>query len=155
MNENKLIKLMEKSIEIASKSISEKDKISPNVGAVLANLEGDIIEEAFRGETGEGNHCEYEIIKKAQNKNIELSNTVLFVTLEPCIVRGNNKIPCTQLIVNSGIRNIYIGMLDPNPLICGKGEIYLRLQDLAVNRYPSDLVKAIMNDNKAFINQYS
>lgn len=152
--EQKLIEeIMYASIEESKKSINEDEGIHPKVGAILTDMEGNIILRAHRGETGNGNHCEYILIKKIEKLELDLINTILFVTLEPCTSRGVGKTPCAKRIVDSGIPKVYIGMLDPYPTICGRGESFLR-DYTQVERYPSKLIKIIDEINKDFVNQH-
>jgi diaminohydroxyphosphoribosylaminopyrimidine deaminase / 5-amino-6-(5-phosphoribosylamino)uracil reductase len=53
----------------------------------------------------------------------DLSKCTLYCTLEPCSSRMGNKIqsPCTDLIINSGVRKVVIGIADPDPRMLGKG----------------------------------
>ena len=44
----------------------------------------------------------------------------LYVTLEPCNHRGKTP-PCTEAIVDAGIRKVYVAMRDSNPEVCGGG----------------------------------
>lgn len=50
INDNRQYELMEYTITLAEKSISEKRKISPKVGAVLVDSNGRIVLECYRGE---------------------------------------------------------------------------------------------------------
>ena len=61
----------------------------------------------------------------------ELLNSTLYVTLEPCHHRGKQP-PCTQAILDSGIKKVVVGQLDPNPLVAGKGLAFLREQGIEV-----------------------
>ena len=146
--------LMNEAIIEAKKSISEDSRTHPKVGAIIIDVSGDIILRAHRGENNNGGHAEYMLLKKAKENNIDLSEATLYVTLEPCTSRGPGKIPCAQRIADSGIRNVFIGMLDPNPIICGRGETYLRSK-MNVERFPSYLIKKIEEDNKEFVSKYS
>ena len=44
----------------------------------------------------------------------------LYVTLEPCCHQGRTE-PCTKAILNSGVERVVVAMVDPNPLVKGKG----------------------------------
>lgn len=44
----------------------------------------------------------------------------LFVNLEPCCHFGRTP-PCTDIIIEKGISKVYVGMLDPDPRVAGKG----------------------------------
>ncbi len=145
--------LMLEAIAEAEQSAPEDYGIHPKVGAVLADEHGQIISRAHRGESGRGDHAEFLVLQKAESLAPDLARSALFVTLEPCTARGPGKIPCTQRILDSRIPTIYIGMLDPNPQICGRGETFLRW-NLIVERFPSELVKKIEGSNAAFIDQH-
>lgn len=43
----------------------------------------------------------------------------IYVTLEPCCHHGKQP-PCTEAILESGIKHVIIGSRDPNPLVSGK-----------------------------------
>lgn len=154
MTEERKLELMNLSIDIAEMSESEKGKSSPKVGAVLADAGGKVLLTCYRGETGSGNHCEYGLLKKAKDSKLDVENTTLFVTLEPCVSRGPNKTPCAQRIVEANIKEVYIGTLDPNPVIIGKGEMYLRSKGVVVERYPHDLNEKLCEINKDFFDKF-
>jgi len=151
---NIIRELMLNSISQAKQSTSEGNKPVPKVGAVIATKEGKVLLTAFRGESKPGQHCEYEILEKAKQQRISLSDAMLFVTLEPCTVRGKGKIPCSQRIIDSGLKVVYIGMLDPNPLIRGKGEMFLRENGIIVERYPDKLIRELNEINTDFMNEF-
>lgn len=78
-------------------------------------------------------------IKAASTKRLErekLKDSVLYCTLEPCInICGNSnvnnlpkfpQIPCSPLIVKSGIKKVVIGILDPDERVTGKGVFFLK-----------------------------
>ena len=49
----------------------------------------------------------------------------MYVTLEPCCHHGRQP-PCTDAILEAGIRRVVVGSGDPNPLVAGKGLDILR-----------------------------
>jgi pyrimidine deaminase RibD-like protein/SAM-dependent methyltransferase len=119
------------------------------VGAIIADRAGNVIQRAHRGEE-EGSHAEFLCLKKAMEAGRNLADCLFFVTLEPCTARGPDKKACVTHLIESGIKKVYLGMLDPNPVICGRGETRLRFY-VDVERFPSELVKEIENINKDFI----
>lgn len=90
---------------------------NPLVGAVIVKNK-QIISKGYHMNFGE-NHAEVNAILSCLSPK-ELINSTLYVTLEPCCHMGKQP-PCTDLIINSGIKKIYIGQLDPNPLVSGMG----------------------------------
>ena len=54
----------------------------------------------------------------------------MYVTLEPCCHYGKQP-PCTQAIIENGIKNVYVGSDDPNELVAGKG--IKQLKDAGIN----------------------
>lgn len=141
--------LMRRAIEEAKLSETEDKGIHPMVGAVLADSEGKVLQTAHRGEES-GCHAEFLCLKKAELAGQELKDCMLFVTLEPCTARGPGKTACSKRIVKSGLQKVYIGMLDPNPVICGRGETRLRFQ-IDVERFPLEFVKEIEHMNIEFV----
>jgi len=90
-------------------------------GAVIVHNDR-IIGEGFH--TGFGKpHAEVEAINQVQDKSL-LQDSTLYVNLEPCNHQGKTP-PCTQLILDKGIRKVVIGQTDPNPKASG-GLDYLR-----------------------------
>lgn len=113
---------MIRALELATYAI-KNCRPNPAVGAfVIKN--GEILGEGYTQEIGK-EHAEIIAIKNA-NKNHrsdEEKNTKgaeLYVTLEPCSHYGRTP-PCTETIINAGIKKVYYGILDINPLVAGKG----------------------------------
>lgn len=144
--------LMKVAIEEAKKSTPEDEGVHPKVGAIIADPNGNILQRAHRGEES-GSHAEYLCLKKAKAANQNLEGCVMFTTLEPCTARGPGKQACCTHIIKSKIKRVYIGMLDPNPAICGKGETRLRFY-LDVERFPLDLVNEISMLNTDILNRF-
>ena len=153
MDRSRIEELMELSIEEALKSVDEDERVHPKVGAVLCDASGEVLLTAFRGKRNKGDHCEYSLLMEAEERGIDCHDTVLFVTLEPCTTRGPNKTPCAERIVNAGIPMVFIGSLDPNDDIRGKGELFLR-DHAEVDRYPSRFIIKLREINRAFENQH-
>src|SRR5205085_8952980 len=107
------------------------DKASPMVGAVLVKPDG-TIDTAFRGEIREGDHAEYTLLER-KLRNERLDGSSLFATLEPCApgARKHPKLPCAERIVLARIKEVWVGIEDPDPTVDRKGMKYL--QDNGVN----------------------
>ena len=105
---------MSRAIELAKKG---RNKVSPNpmVGCVLVK-EGEIISEGYHEEFG-GPHAELMAIYNSRKDPVD---SVAYVNLEPCCIVGKTS-PCTNALMENGISEVFIGMLDPNPDVNGKG----------------------------------
>ncbi|MFC1559638.1 bifunctional diaminohydroxyphosphoribosylaminopyrimidine deaminase/5-amino-6-(5-phosphoribosylamino)uracil reductase RibD [Candidatus Margulisiibacteriota bacterium] len=124
MNED--VKFMKLAIELARSQVGVTSP-DPLVGAVLVK-NGKIISKGYHAEFSTP-HAEDFAIKKAGKK---AHGSTLYVNLEPCCHFGNNP-PCTQKIINAGVKRIVAAMQDPNPLVSGKGFKELREADIKVD----------------------
>ena len=100
---------------------------NPMVGAVLVDGDGRVLAEGWHERFGEG-HAEVNCFKgleKSKYRDIDLSKCTLFVSLEPCSHYGKTP-PCAKLIIEKGVGRVVVGMLDPNPLVAGRGVKMLR-----------------------------
>ena len=100
---------------------------NPMVGAVLADADGQILAEGWHEQFG-GPHAEVNCVTKIKNSKLKIQNfkdCTLFVSLEPCSHYGKTP-PCAKLIIEKGVGRVVVGMLDPNPLVAGKGVQMLR-----------------------------
>lgn len=110
---------MRRAIELAKKG---EGLVNPNpmVGAVLVK-EGRVIGEGYHERFG-GAHAERNALKHCQESP---EGATLYVTLEPCCHHGKTP-PCTEAIIQSGIKRVVVGTLDCNPVVSGKGVGILR-----------------------------
>ncbi len=99
---------------------------NPNVGCVIVK-DGKIIAEGYHEQFG-GPHAEINALSQVS----ETDNVDLYVTLEPCCHFGNTP-PCTQAIINARVRRVFIAMLDPNPVVHGRGVNELRAAGIEVH----------------------
>lgn len=93
--------------------------VSPNpaVGAVIVRS-GSIIARGYHAEYG-GPHAEVNALEKA---GTAARGAAMYVTLEPCAREGKTP-ACTDVIRAAGIRRVYFGMNDPNPVMAGGAEV--------------------------------
>lgn len=106
--------LMKKCIELAEKA---RGNTSPNplVGCVVLDKDGNIISEGYHHKYGE-NHAERDALLKINDGSDR--GGVIIVNLEPCSHWGKTP-PCTDLIIERGIKKVVIGCRDKNPKVNG------------------------------------
>ena len=116
---------MERAIRLAKKG---KGWTNPNplVGAVIVK-NGKIIGEGYHEKYG-GLHAERNAIASLKES---AKGAEIYVTLEPCCHYGKTP-PCTEAIIEQGIKKVIIGSRDPNPLVSGKGAAILRKAGIEV-----------------------
>ena len=109
-------------------ALKAKGKTSPNplVGAIVVKA-GKIIGRGFHARAGLA-HAEVVALDQAGKK---AKGATLYVTLEPCAHTGRTP-PCVDRVIASGIKEVVIGMIDPNPLNNGKGIILLKQNNIKV-----------------------
>ena len=119
MDKKSINRYMGMALDLAVKA-KEKTYPNPMVGAVIVKA-GKIIGKGHHLRAG-GDHAEIRAIKDTRGR---CDGAAMFVTLEPCDHYGKTP-PCTDAIINSGIKTVYVGMKDPNPLNSGSGIKKLR-----------------------------
>lgn len=149
-------KMMEKAIEVMKQSVNEPradGKASPLVGAVLVKSDG-AIETAHRGELRQGDHAEYTLLER-KRPNERLDGSVLFATLEPCApgARKHTKLSCAERIVLARIKEVWVGIEDPDPMVDRHGIRYLEQNGVKVRLFDLDLQEQIRAANREFIRQ--
>ena len=118
-------KYMRRAIELAKNGIGFVNP-NPLVGAVIVK-NNEIIGEGYHAKYG-GLHAERNAIKSCK---VDMTGADMFVTLEPCCHYGKNP-PCTDAVIESGIKRVFVGSSDPNPLVAGKGIEILRNHGIEV-----------------------
>ena len=112
-------KYMELALKLAERG---KGYTSPNpmVGSVIVKR-GKVIGTGWHKKCGDA-HAEACALKEAGKK---AKDGIMYVNLEPCSHWGRTP-PCTQKIIEAGIREVIIGMEDPNPVVDGFQELKFR-----------------------------
>jgi diaminohydroxyphosphoribosylaminopyrimidine deaminase/5-amino-6-(5-phosphoribosylamino)uracil reductase len=91
--------------------------VSPNpmVGAVVVK-DGKVVGIGYHRRFG-GPHAEVYALRQAKRR---AKDSTLYVNLEPCCYAGKTP-PCTDLIIQSKVGRVIVGMKDPNPRVMGRG----------------------------------
>jgi len=132
---------MKRALLLAQKG---KGRTSPNplVGAVLVKR-GKVVGEGYHAKAGEA-HAEIVALRKAGK---EARGSTLYVNLEPCTHYGKTP-PCAPAVIQAGVRRVVVGMVDPNPVVKGKGISTLRKAGIDV--HSGTLEKECKTLNEAF-----
>lgn len=121
-------KYMRYALELAKKGIGAVNP-NPLVGAVIVK-DNRIIGEGYHKKYGEL-HAERNALADCRNRGENPEGAVIYVTLEPCCHYGKTP-PCTEAIIESGIKTVYIGSKDINPLVAGGGITVLKENGIKV-----------------------
>ncbi len=116
---------MRRAIEEGRKAIP-KCGDNPPVGCIIVR-NGAIVAE---GHTNAPGQPHAEAMALSQLRGVTEDDAV-FVTLEPCAFDGRTP-SCAKALIESGIRSIYVGILDPDPRNNGKGIEKLRSSGMSV-----------------------
>ena len=133
---------MRKAIELALRARGETSP-NPMVGAVIVK-DAKIIAEGYHPYCG-ADHAEVAALKKAGTKSV---GAKLYVTLEPCSHFGRTP-PCVDKIIEAGIKEVIVGMTDPNPVNGGKS--LLKLKRAGIKVKTGFLEKELKKINEVFI----
>jgi diaminohydroxyphosphoribosylaminopyrimidine deaminase/5-amino-6-(5-phosphoribosylamino)uracil reductase len=138
---------MKEAFNIAKTADFMRVRPNPMVGAVVVSEKGLILGKGCHEQFGLA-HAEVNAINDALCQQSDLTDCVLYVTLEPCSHQGKTP-PCTSLIQKHGIKKVVIGTTDPNPLVGGVEVLKNAGIDVEVNNY-KELIEL---NREFFINQ--
>lgn len=116
---------MKRALKIAEKGWG-KTNPNPLVGAVIVK-DNEIIAEGFHEALG----CAHAEVAALKSACADVWGSTLYVNLEPCSHYGRTP-PCAKAIIDSGIKNVVVGMVDPNPKVSGNGIKMLKDADINV-----------------------
>ena len=115
---------MRRALELAERG---RYSVSPNpmVGCVIVR-DGAIIAEGWHQRAGEP-HAEI----KALLSSDDVHGATMYVTLEPCVHQGRTG-PCSNAIIESGVRRVVVATPDPHDVVNGRGIEQLRQAGIKV-----------------------
>ena len=131
---------MRKCFRLAKKGLG---KTSPNplVGCVVLDKTGKEIATGYHNQYGE-NHAERDALLKLSKE--QANGGTLIVNLEPCNHYGKTP-PCSELIIEYGIKRVVISNTDPNPKASGGIK---KLQDAGI-----EVITGVLEEKGAFLNR--
>jgi diaminohydroxyphosphoribosylaminopyrimidine deaminase/5-amino-6-(5-phosphoribosylamino)uracil reductase len=114
---------MRQAVALATLALGQ---VSPNpaVGAVIVK-DGEIVGQGYTQPPG-SSHAEIVALQQAGER---ARGAAMYVSLEPCCHFGRTP-PCTKSIVAAGIAEVHMAMIDPNPIVSGRGEEELQKEGI-------------------------
>lgn len=114
-------KYIKRCIELAKNGLGNTYP-NPMVGSVIV-YNNTVIGEGWHKKAGQP-HAEVNAINAVEDEKL-LKDATIYVSLEPCSHTGKTP-PCANLIVDKGIKNVVIGIVDSNSKVSGAGVAHLK-----------------------------
>lgn len=149
--------MIQRCIELARQAMGYTAP-NPVVGSVVVQDET-IVGEGFHPGAGQP-HAEVFALREAGEK---AAGATIYVNLEPCNHQGRTA-PCTQALIAANVRKVVVGMVDPNPLVCGTGiqtlrdagiEVVVGVEEAACRRLNEAFVHRVVQQRPFGILKYA
>ena len=98
-----------------------------------------------------GTHAEHIALRKLAEQGIPPNECVLYTNLEPCSAR-TGQVSCTDLLVQSGIKEVHISMQDPYLRVHGRGISLLK--DAGLNVITGECLTEAMWTNRRYLERF-
>ncbi|GAB4538279.1 MAG: bifunctional diaminohydroxyphosphoribosylaminopyrimidine deaminase/5-amino-6-(5-phosphoribosylamino)uracil reductase RibD [Pleurocapsa sp.] len=151
------VEMMQKCIQLA-KQASGKTAPNPLVGSVIVK-EGKIVGQGFHPGVGQP-HAEVFALREAGE---QAAGATVYVNLEPCNHYGRTP-PCSEALIEAKVAKVVAGMIDPNPLVGGKGleklreagiEVVVRVEEEACRQLNEAFIHRILHQQPFGILKYA
>lgn len=138
---------------LKSRKDKEHENKDPLVGALIRDKDGHILDVSHRASGQEGDHAEFVLLTKKLAGH-DFSGCHLFTTLEPCVddCRSGVGKSCSSIISKSEIKDVHIGILDPNTGVYGRGVSFLFNSGIKIYPYNGEVAELIIDSCDAFKN---
>lgn len=137
-------KYLRRALELAREGVALSSP-NPCVGAVVVDAQGKSVGEGFHTYEGK-KHAEVLALEQAGDK---ARGGTLYLNLEPCCTTGRTG-PCTDEVIQSGVKRVVAAMEDPNPNVRGKGFAQLGQAGIDVTLAEGTLADEARKLNEAF-----
>lgn len=125
---------------------------NPRVACHLQTRDGRV----FTGHTQEagGPHAEVVALTAARQAGADLKDAHVWVSLEPCAHHGRTP-PCCDALIEARVGRVTVALVDPNPLVAGKGIERMRQAGIQVDVLPPDSreAQAVKSLNVGFLSR--
>ena len=118
-------KMMRLALALARRGVG-KTAPNPAVGCVIVR-DGAVVGRGWHRKAGTP-HAEVHALRDAGDR---AAGSDAYVTLEPCSHYGKTP-PCAKALIEARVARVFVGMVDPNPLVAGKGIEMLRAAGIEV-----------------------
>ena len=113
------VKMMRMALALARRGVG-KTAPNPAVGCVIVR-DGAVVGRGWHKKAGTP-HAEVHALNDAGDL---AAGADAYVTLEPCSHYGKTP-PCAKALIEARVARVFVGMVDPNPLVAGNGIEMLR-----------------------------
>ncbi|RCI02608.1 DRAP deaminase [Rhizopus stolonifer] len=141
------LEYMQLSIQEAHKSIPAPQAYC--VGAALVDKDGKLLSTGYSRELPGNTHAEECALAKV-DASMDLSDTTMYTTMEPCSVRLSGNRPCTSRIIEAKIKRVVLGVREPPNLVTCEGISLLKREGIQVFIVP-DVQEACLAPNQHII----
>lgn len=126
---------------------------NPMVGAVIVGPDGSILGEGYHRTCGKA-HAEVNAVADAESRGADLTDSTIYVTLEPCAHWGKTP-PCAQLIIDRRIPRVVVGTVDPFAKVHGRGIAMLREAGIEVKILSGAIADECRRINRRFFTAHT
>ena len=141
---------MQKALDLAAQALRITSP-NPRVGCVIVNAQGQVVGQGHTQRAG-GPHAEVVALQDAASKNLSVEGATVYVSLEPCAHHGKTG-PCCEALAKAKVGKVVVAMVDPNPLVAGKGIDKLKAANIDVEI--GDGASASASLNPGFLSRMS
>jgi diaminohydroxyphosphoribosylaminopyrimidine deaminase / 5-amino-6-(5-phosphoribosylamino)uracil reductase len=135
---------MKIAIALSANCNPENRERTPCLGVVITQG-NEIIGLAHRGtgRVGDDEHAEWIAVER-MDARYRLAGSTVYTTLEPCTHHSRRATTesCTSLLIRGRVAKVYVGILDSNEQVCGRGVNLLQLNGIHVEMFPHHLARA-------------